>query len=245
MEHTPRPNQIYRHFKGNLYRVITLAKHTETGETLVIYQALYDGFEIYARPLESFLGEVDRAKYPDEKEKKRFTLVREIFGQEAGERTIPDPERIKERPSTLQAEEQKDAVRLQEGKTACPHLPESREMQTFREVQTLREMQLPQEMQTSREAHNLQEIQNPDTTEAGGEEEFRLDPRLLEFLEADSYEEKLNILVGMHSRLTWEMLRTAAVSLDIELEEKDLEEGYRTLKNCLLTLEKYECTRLR
>ena len=49
----------------------------------------------------------------------------------------------------------------------------------------------------------------------------------------------------MHSRLTWEMLRSAAVSLDIELEEEDLEDGYQTLKNCLLTLEKYECTRLR
>lgn len=72
-----------------------------------------------------------------------------------------------------------------------------------------------------------------------------MDPLLLQFLDADTYEDKLNIMVGLHSRITDEMLNTIAVSLDLELEEGELEERYQTLKNCLITLEKYECNRLR
>ena len=80
---------IVRHFKHEhysadspmyTYRILGYATHSETGETLVIYEALYDlneeeKLKVFARPLDMFMSKVDRKKYPDIRQEYRFERI--------------------------------------------------------------------------------------------------------------------------------------------------------------------------
>ena len=70
---TVRPGR-YRHFKGNEYEVIGVARHSETLEEMVVYRALYGDGGLWVRPLAMFLSKVDREKYPDAEQEYRFAL---------------------------------------------------------------------------------------------------------------------------------------------------------------------------
>lgn len=69
----PIKGEIYKHFKGNLYEVLAIAKHTETMEDMVVYKEV-EGEATYVRPFEMFVSKVDKEKYPEVLQTYRFEL---------------------------------------------------------------------------------------------------------------------------------------------------------------------------
>ena len=188
MDRTPKPGELYRHFKNKLYQIVTVATHSETGEKLVIYQSLYDDFGVYARPLDMFVSEVDHEKYPDVKQKYRF-------------------ERIT--PQTKQTDTQ---VKSEAVGQSAAKLPEAGSVQ----VQTSK-AQVPE-----------------------ADEDQAPNPQLIKFLDADTLEEKYNILVSMSDTITDRLLDDMAVVMDVVIPEAPLMERYEDLKNIIRTRQHYE-----
>ena len=188
----PKTGEFYRHFKNKLYQIVAVAEHSEDGQQLVIYQALYGEFKVYARPLSMFCSKVDKEKYPDATQEFRFEL--QSFVKESVEQT-----ETVEAIAVMQEDESEDVIR---------------------------------------------EVAGQEMVQGAAEDELaELDPMLLAFLDAETYAEKLNILTSIHHKITDDMITTMAIACDIEIGEGDLENRFVQLKNCLLTLDKYEITR--
>ena len=81
-------------------------------------------------------------------------------------------------------------------------------------------------------------------TEATDPSEIPLDPKILEFLDARTYDEKLTILSSIHHRLTDDMIDIMSTATDIEVKPGSIEERYEEFKSCLITMQHFECNRL-
>ena len=178
IERTPRPGEFYRHFKDKLYQIVTIAEHTETGEAMVVYQALYGDFSVYVRPLSMFVSPVDREKYPDAVQKYRFERVEPTAG-------AADPGEAEAAPVSQ--------------------------------------------------------------TVAGGAAGKKqvLSPLVVPFVEAESYEQKLELLVAMRGSVSQEELDVLTISLDLPKREGSLEQQLGALEQYLKMQLHFDGGRLR
>jgi len=231
MSRIPKPQEIYRHFKGNLYQIITVANHSETGEQLVIYQALYGDYKVYARELSMFTSLVDREKYPNATQEYRFEL--QPIGNAANT----------EDASCKKEEHTKEVLGLTA--SAAGKMPENEVAKADAASEENNKADAFSEENNKADTDKMKVDKADATKVESAEEEANLDPMLIQFLDADGYEEKLNVLAALHHRITQDMITIMAVASDVEVAEGELEERYAQLRNCLLTLEKYECNRMR
>lgn len=181
MERIPKTGELYRHFKNKLYQIVAVATHSETREQLVIYQALYGDYQVYARPLEMFISEVDHVKYPEVTQKYRF-------------------EKVERREVCVDS-------KAFEKECVC-------------EVQ-----------------------ENPKVST--NTEEGAVNAKLMAFFDADTMEEKYNIVVSMRDEVDDHMINSMAVVLDVVIPEGDVSDRYEQLKQCIRTRQRYETQRLR
>lgn len=193
----PKSGEFYRHFKMKYYQIITVATHTETREQMVIYQALYDDFGTYARPLSMFMSKVDFEKYPDAVQTYRFERV---------ERPCVSVESLERVQRTVEEEKTKDARAEQ------PVLFEEKKVS--------------------------EEKKKPDA-----KEEYVMDPEVERFLDAETYKEKLNILMSLRNDITDKQLHDMAITLDVTIEDGDMEDKFMSLVNCLKTMARFEVNR--
>ncbi len=178
MERIPKPGEFYRHFKDKLYQVTAVAKHTETGEQMVVYQALYGDYGFYVRPLSMFTSEVDHEKYPNVEQKYRFQKVVLKKRHDAGGRETSGQE-----PA---------------------------------QAQVLNEQKEP-----------------------------KLSPLVRQFVEAETYGERMEVLAAMKGKVRQEELDVLCVYLDLPQSGGEIEEQLKHIEKNLQMQRKYDGNRLR
>lgn len=178
---------FYRHFKDKLYQVKGTAIHSETKEKMVIYQGLYGSYEMYVRPYDMFLSEVDHIKYPDVVQKYRFELIDIKTGK------------------SLEADYEENNQNMESEKS-----------------------EKSEELEKSEESEESEE-----------------DSKLIRFLDAYDYKEKLDILTSMRGELNDGLIDIMAESIEVAVPEGDITDRYNSLRKCLMAHTKYEGLRLR
>ncbi|MGN9017435.1 DUF1653 domain-containing protein [Lachnospiraceae bacterium HCP1S3_C3] len=103
---------------------------------------------------------------------------------------------------------------------------------------------VPQNIETVKSVVSQKE-EKPEPVMPDEEELEGCNPDLLAFLEADTYEEKRDILVNIRKRIDDRLINDIAASLDVTVDDGDLDMRYRSLMNCLDTMTKFECNRFR
>ena len=217
----PRPQELYRHFKGNLYQVLTIAIHSETREEMVVYQALYGDYKVYVRPLEMFMSEVDRNKYPDVAQKYRFEKVSPASNSCLSDTITADK---------IQSE--KKTIEMPVTDKSLSDKPSGISQNLDKQRENFR-----------KEPYKASKVMEKSIDEEA--QELNMDPLVIEFMDADLAADKNDILSKLRPTITNDMIDIMAMSLGVVVNEGDVYDRFNDLRTCLSTMEKFESTRLR
>ena len=201
----PMPGEIYRHFKNKIYQILAVARHSETRELYVVYQALYGDYQTYVRPYDMFISPVDHEKYPEVEQKYRFAYVA------SPAETICQPEDM-----------QTDRASVGDNTKAL--------MQDQKVL--AKEVAGQQERPVAKEPEVDAELQG-------------VNPHFLDFLDADTYSRKYDIVTEMEDELNDHLINQMAASIDEIIEDGRLEDRILQLEACLRTKARYELNRAR
>lgn len=234
MNRIPKPGEFYRDIENRLYQIITMAKHTETGEELVVYQALYGVYPIAAAPLLLFNRRVDETAHPRAEQEYWFEPVKFLAGKRAGNKDFL-PEKEPEEYFDEEGDTFED-VSFEELTLKEP---------TFEELleRALAEDELAENISSEKE---LSEDELPPSSVTESERNGSTAIEWLEkFLDAESYEKQLEVLAQMRGKVGKRELDSICLVLGIPAFLGDEDSQILNIKKHLETRMRYDNRRLR
>ena len=219
----PRQGEIYRHFKNKLYQIIAIATHSETRESYVVYQALYGDFRTYIRPLDMFISEVDHVKYPAVTQKYRFERVDRA--------TLGNPSSDDNSILTGNSPDNSCGNNIFAGNS--PN--DSYENNIF-----------AGNSPDDSCGNNIFAGNSPDDSYANNElddHDGLINPLLVQFLELDTYKEKLEFFQSIIPKLDDRLTNDICVALDIACSDTSLDDRIAHIRDYLQTQTRFEITR--
>lgn len=219
----PRQGEIYRHFKNKLYQIIAIATHSETRESYVVYQALYGDFRTYIRPLDMFISEVDHVKYPAVTQKYRFERVDRA--------TLINPSYDDNSILTGNLPDDSCGNSIFAGNSpddSCGN--------------NIFAGNSPDDSC----GNNIFAGNSPDDSYANNElddHDGLINPLLVQFLELDTYKEKLEFFQSIIPKLDDRLTNDICVALDIACSDTSLDDRIAHIRDYLQTQTRFEITR--
>ena len=214
-----RTGQIYRHFKGGLYQIVAVAAHSETNERYVVYQALYGDMDVWVRPYDMFIGEVDHMKYPDVQQKYRFELMNTLLNATGNGDMWNSTHPVTDANAADMDDDRHDTSQYAEDGR--------------RDI----EQYVGAGEQTGESVSDGQGTQIESRSADG------VDTRLLDLLDAPTYQDKINYLNLIRNNIDDDLINNIAAAMDITINDGPLDTRFFSLRSCLMTKAKYECTR--
>ena len=199
---------------------------------------------MYVRPYDMFMSEVDKQKYPDIYQKYRFEQVypdgsdmphvnNSISNSSASQdiaKEVIEVKKFKENKEQNQQNIQYEQnVKSNVSNINSPTVKVNEAYKNNNLIHT--------------EVIDIKEVDNNELENVNEEEQ--VNPLLMAFLDAEDYQQKLNTLTGMASKLDDKLIDAMAASMEIEVPEGPIEKRYASLRSCIMTHAKFECTRLR
>ncbi len=310
MNRIPGTGELYRDLTNHIYQIVAAATDAQTGEKLIIYQALYGDYGVYVRPLVQFAGEgedgqclfekIDKAENQSDREMggadyQSVGRTRESehqFGlkpkrqlgeslndpkRQSGESlndpkcqsdgNLGDPQRQSDE-GLDRSEQQTGGMDKSEWHTVDND--NGKQQSSYTRQQLRPRTQSPAEskralrqnvMDTSaygqgtyyderrrrqmEEREQRREMFRKTGRHESATEELRANPCLMKFLEANTYEEKFQVLNEIQNDITDRLIDDIAVVLDVVIPEGELNDRFHQLRNIILTRQKYEISRFR
>lgn len=259
MERIPAPGDLYRHVTDKVYQVITVAAHADSGERMIVYQAMFGEFGIFTMPLDRFLGGMDSQQHLFEKIERTDIAYQRPEGAREDRYKPGTDGRNMQQYRSVTAEEQdsggygtrqqvQDTAQSQSRVRERPHVQRPADSRRIFSQDPAEESDRPYFEKRQRQMEEREQrrgmFRKAERHETATEE-LHANPCLLKFLEADTYEERFHVLNQIQDEITDRLIDDMAVVLDVVIPEGDLSDRFHQLRDIILTRQKYETNRFR